>query len=124
MPCENNKKMEVNDVPVQQFFHEELEKWSEHTNYEKILRLCELMAKDIFGCFDKNRDDGNGGFYKTDRLYCVNNDGERDYIVCDEVEKRGFSRKFQLLSHCISMILWRKINVASCQNPSKFCINR
>ena len=66
------RKMEVNDVPVQQFFHEELEKWSEHTNYEKILRLCELMAKDIFGCFDKNRDDGNGGFYKTDRLYCVN----------------------------------------------------
>ena len=50
------RKMEVNDVPVQQFFHEELEKWSEHTNYEKILRLCELMAKDIFGCFDKNRD--------------------------------------------------------------------
>ena len=39
------RKMEVNDVPVQQFFHEELEKWSEHTNYEKILRLCELMAR-------------------------------------------------------------------------------
>lgn len=87
------RKMEVNDVPVQQFFHEELEKWSEHTNYEKILRLCELMAKDIFGCFDKNRDDGNGGFYKTDRLYCVNNDGERDYIVCDEVEKKGLFKK-------------------------------
>ena len=61
------RKMEVNDVPVQQFFHEELEKWSEHTNYEKILRLCELMAKD--------------------------NDGERDYIVCDEVEKKGLFKK-------------------------------
>ena len=55
--------------------------------------FCELMAKDIFGCFDKNRDDGNGGFYKTDRLYCVNNDGERDYIVCDEVEKKGLFKK-------------------------------
>ena len=47
------RKMEVNDVPVQQFFHEELEKWSEHTNY----------------------------------------DGERDYIVCDEVEKKGLFKK-------------------------------
>ena len=30
---------------------------------------------------------------KTDRLYCVNNDGERDYIVCDEVEKKGLFKK-------------------------------
>ena len=30
------RKMEVNDVPVQQFFHEELEKWSEHTNLSLI----------------------------------------------------------------------------------------
>lgn len=87
------RKMEVNNVPVQQFFHEELDKWGELSNYDKILRLCDLMARDMFGCFDKNRDDGNGGFYKTDRLYCVNNDGERDYIVCEDYERKGLFKK-------------------------------
>lgn len=87
------RKMEVNDVPVQQFFKEELEEWSKFSNYEKILRLCDLMARDMFCCFDKNRCDEYGNFEKVDRIYCVNNDGERDYITCEDYEKKGLFKK-------------------------------
>ena len=87
------RKMEVNDVPVQQFFKEELDSWTNLSNYQRVNNLIELMAKDIFGCFDKNRDLPNGNFCRVDRIYCVNNDGERDYIVCNATEKQGMFKK-------------------------------
>lgn len=88
------RKLEVNNVPVQEFFKEELEEWSVFDNYIKILKLCDVMAKDMFCCFDKNRYDENGNFAVVDRIYCVNSDGERDYIYCDDKIKEGFfSRK-------------------------------
>ena len=89
------RKLEVNDVPVQQFFHEELEGWTEaeFSNYGKILKLCEVMANDMFCCFDKNRSDEYGNFAKVDRIYCVNNDGVRDYITCEDTMKKGLFKK-------------------------------
>lgn len=87
------RKMEVNDIPVQQFFKAELDSWKDFSNHERVRKLCELMAKDIFCCFDKNLEDAEGNFARVDRLYCVNNDGERDYIVCDEEEKVGLFKK-------------------------------
>lgn len=87
------RKMEVNDVPVQQFFKEELDSWKDESNYQRVLNLVDLMAKDMFCCFDKNRDYANGDFCRVDRLYCVNNDGERDYIVCNTMEKAGMFKK-------------------------------
>lgn len=87
------RKMEVNDVPVQQFFKEELDSWSNLSNYQRVMNLIELMAKDIFGCFDKNMDLPDGSFRRVDRIYCVNNDGERDYIVCNEMVKSGMFKK-------------------------------
>ena len=87
------RKMEVNDVPVQQFFKEELDAWSDVSNYTRVLRLCDLMARDIFCCFDKNRYDENGDFARVDRIYCVNNDGERDYITLEEYVRSGLFKK-------------------------------
>ncbi|WP_028505521.1 hypothetical protein [Ruminococcus sp. FC2018] len=87
------RKMEVNDVPVQQFFKQELDSWIDESNYQRVLKLVDLMAKDIFCCFDKNRDLPNGDFCRTDRIYCVNNDGERDYIVCNDMHKQGMFKK-------------------------------
>jgi len=87
------RKMEVNDVPVQQFFKKELDEWSDVSNYTRVLRLCDLMARDIFCCFDKNRYDENGNFARVDRIYCVNNDGERDYITLEEYVRSGLFKK-------------------------------
>lgn len=87
------RKMEVNGVPVQQFFKEELDAWSDVSNYTRVLRLCDLMARDIFCCFDKNRYDDEGNFATVDRLYCVNNDGVRDFFTLDEVVKVGLFKK-------------------------------
>lgn len=87
------RKMEVNDVPVQQFFKEELDSWSDLSNYQRVMNLMDLMAKDIFGCFDKNMDNPDGSFRRVDRIYCVNNDGDRDYIVCNSTEKQGMFKK-------------------------------
>ncbi len=87
------RKMEVNDVPVQQFFKEELDSWTNLSNYQRVMSLIELMAKDIFCCFDKNRDLPNGDFCRVDRIYCVNNDGDRDYIVCNSTDKQGMFKK-------------------------------
>ncbi len=86
------RKMEVNDVPVQQFFKDDLDSWNNLSNYQRVMNLVDLMAKDIFCCFDKNRDLPNG-FCRVDRIYCINNDGERDYIVCNATEKQGMFKK-------------------------------
>lgn len=87
------RKMEVNGVPVQTFFKEELDDWNDVSNYTRVLRLCDMMARDIFCCFDKNRYDENGDFERVDRLYCINNDGERDFFTLDEFVKTGLFKK-------------------------------
>lgn len=87
------RKMEVNGVPVQQFFQEELDSWENLPNNKRVMNLIELMAKDMFGCFDKNMDLPDGSFRRVDRIYCVNNDGDRDYIVCNETVKSGMFKK-------------------------------
>ena len=88
------KKMEVNGVPVLEFFKPVLDKWSKLDQYTKTTRFAELIAKDIFCCFDKNRYDENGEFAVCDRLYCVVKDGEKDFIICENEVKDGkFSKK-------------------------------
>lgn len=87
------RKMEVNGVPVQQFFKDDLDSWTNLPNEKRVNNLIELMAKDIFCCFDKNRDLPNGDFCRVDRLYCVNNDGERDFFVCNSTTKQGMFKK-------------------------------
>jgi len=88
------KKMEVNGVPVLEFFKPVLDKWAKLDQYTKTTRFAELIAKDIFCCFDKNRYDENGEFAVCDRLYCVVKDGEKDFIICDNTVKDGkFGKK-------------------------------
>ena len=87
------KRMEVNGVPVLEFFKEDLDKWSDLDQYNKTLKLADLIANDIFCCFDKNRINGDGSFCRCNRLYCVNNGGERDFIICDTYEKSGMFKK-------------------------------
>ena len=87
------RKMEVNGVPVQQFFKEELDSWTDQSNYQRVMNLIDLMAKDIFCCFDKNRDLPDGSFCRVDRLYCINTDGERDFFTCSETTKSGLFKK-------------------------------
>ena len=86
------RKMEVNGVPVQTYFREIIDCW-EADNYTKVLWMCDMMARDIFCCFDKNRYDENGDFDRVDRLYCVNTDGERDFFTLDEYTKVGLFKK-------------------------------
>ena len=38
------RKMEVNDVPVQQFFKDELDSWSDLSNYQRVMNLMDLLA--------------------------------------------------------------------------------
>ena len=85
--------MEVNDVPVQQFFKDDLESWNDLSNHQRVHNMCDLIAKDIFCCFDKNRYDADGNFAKVDRIYCVNNDGVRDYITCNATVRVGLFKK-------------------------------
>ena len=87
------KKMEVNNVPVQKFFKEELDSWTGLSNHTRVLKMCDLIAKDIFACFDPNMDDNDGNFHKVDRIYCVNENGARDYITCDATEKVGLFKR-------------------------------
>lgn len=117
------KKMEVNGVPVQEFFSAELEEW--RARYEDSSRvvtsLVNTMSRDIFGFFDPNMETEQGSFC-TDRLYAINNDGDLDYIIYqDEVKKGLFRRKntepteahkyfAQLLDMCQKDMLPKKSN--------------
>ena len=85
------KRMEVNGVPVLEFFKDDLDKWKEFGNsqYEITTQLASIIAHDIFCCFDKNLYDENEEFAVCDRLYCINKDGEKDYIYCDSTVKEG-----------------------------------
>ncbi|MBQ6674844.1 MAG: hypothetical protein IJM75_01815 [Ruminococcus sp.] len=87
------KKMEVNGVPVLEFFKEELDAWSNLDQYHKTQNLSELIAKDIFCCFDRNLDDGDR-FKRSERLYCIVKDnGEHDFIMYEEPKSRGLFGK-------------------------------
>ena len=90
------KKMEVNGVPVLEFFKEDLDKWSNLDPHTKTYNLAMLIAKDIFCCFDKNRYDENGEFDVVDRIYCIVNNGEKDYIYAEDYVKGKIIGKKQL----------------------------
>lgn len=90
------KKMEVNGVPVLEFFKEDLDKWSNLDQHKKTYNLAMLIAKDIFCCFDKNRYDENGEFDVVDRIYCIVNNGEKDYIYAEDYVKGKIIGKKQL----------------------------
>ena len=87
------KKMEVNGVPVLTFFKEDLDKWADLDQYHKTQNLAELIAKDIFCCFDRNLDDGDH-FKRSERLYyIVKDNGEHDYIMYEEPKAKGLFGK-------------------------------
>jgi hypothetical protein len=91
------KKMEVNGVPVLEFFKEDLDGWKDLDQHTKTLNLAELIARDIFCCFDRNRYDEHGEFAVCDRLYSIKNaEGERDYIYVQEHVKGKMIGKKQL----------------------------
>lgn len=87
------KKMEVNGVPVLEFFKPDLESWKDLDQHTKTTNLALMIAKDIFCCFDKNRYDENGEFEVCDRIYCINKDGEKDYIYAEEYVKGKLLKK-------------------------------
>ena len=63
------KKMEVNGVPVQEFFRADIDAWNENVRTEQ-------------------------GFKKVDRLYAINNEGTLDYFIYVDSDKKGlFSKK-------------------------------
>lgn len=87
------KKMEVNGVPVQEFFAEELAEWREkEDSFQTVLNLVNLMSEDIFCCFDPNLRTEDG-FKKTDRLYAINNEGKLDYFIYQDEKKGLFGKK-------------------------------
>ena len=87
------KKMEVNGVPVLTFFKEDLDNWAKLDQYHKTQNLAELIAKDIFCCFDRNLDEGDH-FKRIDRLYCiVGENGKRDFIMYEEPKSKGLFGK-------------------------------
>ena len=88
------KKMEVNGVPVQDFFRADIDAWNEKgDSFQTVLNLVNLMAQDIFCCFDKNVRTEQG-FKKVNRLYAINNEGTLDYYIYVDSDKKGlFSKK-------------------------------
>ncbi|MBR1750188.1 MAG: hypothetical protein IJ740_04765 [Ruminococcus sp.] len=90
------KKMEVNGVPVLEFFKEDLDGWSNLDQYRKTQNLAELIAKDIFCCFDRNLDDGDY-FKRSDRLYSVvDENGNHDFVMYEEPKSRKVFGKKQI----------------------------
>lgn len=88
------KKMEVNGVPVLDFFKRDLDTFRDQSQYGRATGLADLIAKDIFCCFDKNRYDANGEFAVCDRIYCIiDKDGKKDFIYAKDSEKGKFGRK-------------------------------
>ncbi|CDA72573.1 conserved domain protein [Ruminococcus sp. CAG:579] len=88
------KKMEVNGVPVLEFFKTELDSWKDLDQHTKTMNLANLIARDIFCCFDKNRYDENDEFAVCDRIYSIKNkDGENDFIYAEEHVKGKLLKK-------------------------------
>ena len=85
------KKMEVNGVPVLEFFKADIDKMKAagSSQYKLTTTLASMIAHDIFCCFDKNLYDENGEFEICDRLYCIVKDGEKDFIICDSTVKES-----------------------------------
>ena len=81
------KKMECNGVPVKDFFSKEFSQWENLENSEKIWEFIKIASKDMFCCFDKNLEK-DGEFAKSDRIYCVVENGKRDYIAYIEPDKK------------------------------------
>ena len=73
------KAMEVNGRPVIEFFKQILAKWEDKDNFEKNQLFVEFMAKEIFGCYDKNREE-NGEFYKSTYLFCILKNNKKEYF--------------------------------------------
>lgn len=87
------KKMEVNRIPVQEFFREDIDEWNKKgDSFQTVLNLVNLMAEDIFAPFDPNKRT-DAGFKKVDRLYAVNNDGKMDYFMYQDAEPKGLFAK-------------------------------
>ncbi|MBR4555469.1 MAG: hypothetical protein IKO27_07765 [Ruminococcus sp.] len=84
-------KMEVNSVPVTEFFKADIDKMKAagKSQYEITTTLASMIAHDIFCCFDKNLYDENDEFAVCDRIYCIVKDGEKDFIYCNSTVKEG-----------------------------------
>lgn len=85
------KKMEVNGVPVLDFYAEDISrmKAQNHSQYDITSKLASMIAHDIFCCFDKNLYDENDEFAVCDRIYCIVKDGVKEFIICDSTVKEG-----------------------------------
>ncbi len=87
------KKMEVNGIPVQEFFRSDIDEWNEKgDSFKTVLNLVNLMAEDIFCCFDPNKRTEQG-FKRVNRLYAVNNNGTLDYFMYSDPDKKGLFGK-------------------------------
>lgn len=86
------KKLECNGVLVSEFFKTELTSWDGLENSQRIANLLGIVTVDIFGCFDKNKMTEDG-FYRSNRIYCVNDGGRLDYIMYKDPVKKGFFSK-------------------------------
>ncbi len=80
------KSMNVNGVPVTTFFSDVIKSLNDLSNFEKNQMFIEFLAKEIFGCYDKNRNN-NGEIYKTPYLFYINMDGEKDYFEPEKPSK-------------------------------------
>lgn len=74
------KSMYVNGHPVTEFFRSTIDKWEGKDNFEKNQLFVEFMAKEIFGCYDKSRNEHNS-FYKSPYLFYIEKStGGKDYF--------------------------------------------
>ncbi len=74
------KSMYVNGRPVTEFFRTTIDKWNDKENFEKNQLFVEFMAREIFGCYDKSRDEYNS-FYQTPYLFYIEkSNGTKDYF--------------------------------------------
>ncbi len=87
------KKMECNGVPLRSYFEKEFEKWDTLENSEKIMQVVETVSKDMFCCFDRNLDDADGYFKRSNRIYCINDGEKRDYFAYLEKDKKSLFGK-------------------------------
>lgn len=81
------KKMECNGVSLRDFFAKEFEEWDKLENAEKIMKVVETVSRDMFCCFDRNLDEGDY-FKRSNRIYCINDGGKRDYFAYIEKDKK------------------------------------
>jgi hypothetical protein len=65
------KAMVINGIPATEFFREQIDQWSDKENFEKNRLVIDLMAREIFGCYDKNRFTADGDFYKSPYIFAI-----------------------------------------------------